>query len=235
MVQLFIYAKDQADVPVLRAYAEEFCRDIDCAFREFAYPMDLLDTLHEEHPEDCAVLFDTDSMELGLEIGRKVYECNPKYRFNLFCPEKGDPEEMFRNGLTYFVNKPYGRDNVMYCMENIKANYMAKYGRIVVLKNKRGTEIFHTAEIIYVTSDKRKVIVHHNEGWNEFYYKLDDIETQLGDSFLRVHQSFVVNMRRIREFVEDGLMLEDETFIPVSRNKHFAAKKRYKEFMASGT
>lgn len=232
MIHLVFYAKFPDDLAVMKNYTDNAFADLSCISECCDYPMDVLDFLNSTRPERCVVFFDTDSISYGLEIAKKVYEINPKYRFILFCEESCDAEKMYAMGVTYFVNKPYLYTNISQCLENTIAFFSDVQNRILTLKKKTGTDVLRFSEINYIMSDKRKAIFCCQHKECEYYYKLDEVEQMLDDSFIRCHQSYIVNMKQIKLFVEEGLMLLDDTFIPISRNKHYPTKRKYMAFIS---
>ena len=57
--------------------------------------------------------------------------------------------------------------------------------------------------------------------------KLSDMEKLLPEYFLRCHQSYLVNMDRIRKFTLDGIVLIDGRVIPVSRARYTETKDKF--------
>ena len=228
------YSEDYENYCNLKSIIEKECFDTEGTYLFFEYKMDLLDYLNVSRPQNCAVFFDTDSLNDALEISEKVSEINPRYRFNLICSETGDVEDLFYKGVSYYIKKPYSEQSVKHCVETINRFFNDQSGKMLTLKTKKGMDVIKLSDIIYVMSDKRKVVFLTENGEKSFYYKLDEIEEMLGESFLRCHQSYIVNMKKIKLFVEDGLTLNDETFVPVSRKKYYSSKKLYLSYISGG-
>lgn len=76
-------------------------------------------------------------------------------------------------------------------------------------------------DILYFESDRRKVTVHTAGGRTDsFYGKLDAVEETLKKhDFVRCHQSFLVNARRITAVRTGSLSLSDGTSLPVSKHR----------------
>ena len=73
-------------------------------------------------------------------------------------------------------------------------------------------------QIYYLESQRRKIIAHMVEDQVEFYGRLDALEELLGPSgFLRCHQSYLVNLRYIRQLGSSSLTLPHNCSLPVSR------------------
>jgi DNA-binding LytR/AlgR family response regulator len=72
-------------------------------------------------------------------------------------------------------------------------------------------------EIVFVEKVLRKTTVHTIREEISTYTKLEDILEILGDGFMRVHFSYIVNKNFIREVHSDGLYLTDGHYVPISR------------------
>lgn len=90
----------------------------------------------------------------------------------------------------------------------------------------------HFEDIFYFTSNGRKCIIVNKRADCEFYSKLDEIEAQLDeDSFVRVHQSYIVNIRCIKSMTKDGLTLNNGLFVPISQRRYSEAKARFMKYL----
>ncbi len=225
MVYMVFYLESPESTESIKHIVEKESSDMFCSFMFFEYKMDLLDYINISRPQNCAVFFETNSIDDSLIISEKINEINPRYRFNLICGEEPDTEELFYRGVSYFIKKPFAERSIRRCVGYVRKFFNDQGGKILNLKSKKGMDVVVLSEIDYVMSDKRKVIFSTENGEKSFYYKLDEIENMLGESFLRCHQSYVVNMKKIKKFVEDGLLLNNGDFIPVSRKKYFSSKK----------
>ncbi|WP_300936164.1 LytTR family DNA-binding domain-containing protein, partial [Faecalibaculum rodentium] len=81
--------------------------------------------------------------------------------------------------------------------------------------------------ILYVERDYRKIIFHMDDGEQvSVYSTMDEVLKDLDDSYLRIHNSYVVQEKAIRELHRDFLKLKDGSLIPVSRTYAAKAKER---------
>lgn len=73
-------------------------------------------------------------------------------------------------------------------------------------------------DILYFEVTLRIITVHHTKGSFEFYSTLARMEEQLyGKGFLRVHKSFLVNMRYIRTVDSYQVVLDNGKSLPVGK------------------
>ncbi len=87
-------------------------------------------------------------------------------------------------------------------------------------------------DIYYFTSNGRKCNIVNKRGDCEFYSKLDEIEQQLiGDSFIRTHQSYIVNVPHIKSLTKNGLTMSNGLFVPISQRRYSEVKSRFMKYL----
>ena len=85
-------------------------------------------------------------------------------------------------------------------------------------------------DILYFESSKRKVFIVTREETFEFYGKLNEIENSLKVckiSFLRVHQSFLVNYKHIKGQSYDFVVMDNEKKISISEDRRKLISEQY--------
>jgi len=110
---------------------------------------------------------------------------------------------------------------------------MKNINETITLKWKNLRWQIEKTDIIYAESYARHVTVHTSDREYEVVGKLCDLCSLLENSgFVRVHQSFVVNIRHIRCFSYNSVTLINGTVVPVSERKRAAALKSYDRFLS---
>lgn len=76
------------------------------------------------------------------------------------------------------------------------------------------------AEILYLESEGEYVRLHLADGSTiTTLFRLKNMEASLPrDSFMRVHRSYIVNLRCIRGYVRGRIFLGDEVYVPIGEN-----------------
>ena len=84
-------------------------------------------------------------------------------------------------------------------------------------------------QILYFESAKKKILLHTAGQEFEFYDSLGRVETQLPDDFIRVHKSYIVNMKKVKkaDYGDMTLYLESDCHVYFSRS----CKQKVKEVM----
>ena len=71
-------------------------------------------------------------------------------------------------------------------------------------------------EIMYFSSDAKKVIIHIKNGEDSFYGKLTDVVYPEED-FICIHKSYIVNRNYVMQFKFDSVILVNSEVLPISR------------------
>lgn len=75
-------------------------------------------------------------------------------------------------------------------------------------------------DIVYLESEGEYVRMHMVDGSTiTTLFRLKNMEVALpSDRFMRVHRSYIVNLRRIRSYVKGRVYLNDEEYVPIGEN-----------------
>jgi len=85
-------------------------------------------------------------------------------------------------------------------------------------------------KIIYFESNKRKVTIVSENGAEEMYGKLNELEEELKNSkihFLRIHQSYLVSYLYVKEVAYDSIVLTDNTKLPISEERRKYIRQKF--------
>lgn len=97
-----------------------------------------------------------------------------------------------------------------------------------------GEKKLYTDRIIYVESRGHKSLFHYMEagaGIYQIYSKLDILEKQLeGHCFLRIHKSYLVNMRHIRKVSNYTVFLDTGEELSVPRSRFQVVKEKFVDY-----
>ena len=76
------------------------------------------------------------------------------------------------------------------------------------------------SDIVYIESEGEYVRIHMADGSSiTSLYRLKNMETTLpAHRFMRVHRSYIVNLRAIKSYVRGRVYLTDDLFVPIGEN-----------------
>lgn len=82
------------------------------------------------------------------------------------------------------------------------------------------TSLIRTAEILYIESEGEYVRLHLADGSSIMtLFRLKNMEAALpADSFMRVHRSFIVNLKQISGYAKGRIFLSESEYIPIGDN-----------------
>ena len=99
---------------------------------------------------------------------------------------------------------------------------------VISVKADYKTQLVKVADIVYLESAGEYVRL-HIEGSSTIttLFRLKNMETSLpADSFLRVHRSYIVNLKRIASYTKGRIVLDNGEYIPLGENY----KERFLEY-----
>lgn len=139
--------------------------------------------------------------------------------------------EIFRANPNNFLLKPIEEEKLYGAIERAGEQILEEINDCFVVTCKGSVFKIKARDILYLESEKRTVILHSRGGDWSVYRKLDDVQQELPDYFLRCHQSYLVNMNEVKSLMPLKLKLSDETEIPISRPKYREAKETFLKFL----
>lgn len=117
----------------------------------------------------------------------------------------------------HYILKPYENQKIMKVLEQAIKELGQNREHYFTLEQKSGTTKIPAKKILAFSSDRRKIIISLEDGNKlEFYGKLDAVETDLPDYFIRCHNRHLVNLNYVTALEKNGCTLRSQSF-PVSR------------------
>lgn len=237
MIKAIIVDDENAAIKSLQWEIENFCKDISVV-DTFTNPIDAISAINYIKP-DC-VFLDIEMPEMdGFQLLEKL-----NYReFDLIITTAYDSYALkaFKENAVDYLLKPVDTDDLIKSVTKIKANKnkntlgnelkdllnnLPKGNQVskIPLPLTGKTIFVKPNDILYCKSEGNYTEIHFNSGKKELISKkIKEIELLINNStFYRVHNSYLVNINYIKEFVKtDGqyIILENNVSIPVSRAK----------------
>ena len=154
----------------------------------------------------------------GMCIAQKLRDISYRGKI-IFCTVSADYAlESYQVYASGYILKPYSLDDIRRTLDRFLPEYQCDS---YLVKQKSRIVYIPLNEIMYVESDNTKCILHRTEDREyNIYKKLGQIETELNDPrFLRCHQSYLVNIRYIREANDVFLLQNGEEVLIRKKSK----------------
>lgn len=170
----------------------------------------------------------------GITLGKKLREIS--YQTLLVYVSGYDQylRQLFETEPFRFLSKPLKKEELFLVLDKAierigrfhRENFTIRFGKNVVNLLCR--------DIIYLESNKRKLIVHCVRGEYEYYHKLDEAEKELAaisTDFVRIHKAYLVNMEHVEAFQYEKLALRDGTILSISEIHRADVRSRFWEYL----
>lgn len=115
-----------------------------------------------------------------------------------------------------FLEKPIQYNILNFFIKQIQDNFNARNSKLRINYN-YNSYIIPNRDIIYIQSDKRLSVIHTTAEKFKTYKKLSDMLDELPDTFIRCHQSFIVNRDYVRNVEGNQFLLSSGNVIPISK------------------
>jgi DNA-binding LytR/AlgR family response regulator len=164
----------------------------------------------------------------GIEVGAYIRNCldNMGMQIIYISGKASYAWQLFRTQPLDFLVKPILQEQVDDIMERA-IRIIKKKNERFEFKNGRDYYYVPMGEIIYLGSEGRKIKVVTAKERFEFYGKLKDVNNNLNEDFVMIHQSSIVNRNYIFRYAYDTIELIDGTILTIS----IPYRKRIREIL----
>lgn len=139
--------------------------------------------------------------------------------------------DIFRVNPSHLLLKPIEPERLKEALEKVQHQLKDEEQECYVVSFKGNLFKLRARDILYFESEKRTVILHaRNDSWT-IYRKLDEVQQELPEYFLRCHQSYLVNMNEIRCMKPLKIELYNGEEIPISRPKYKETKEQFLAYL----
>ncbi len=136
--------------------------------------------------------------------------------------------------VVQYLIKPIGREELEKLLDKVEKIFIKNKEKTLGYSWRRASGVIPYGKILYISSKEHVLSIHCTDGRvQESIGKISDLEQQIcGDTFLRCHQSFIVNVYHIREIAGMDLVLAEKgEKVPVSRRYYATVQERYRKLL----
>lgn len=166
----------------------------------------------------------------GIEVAKKMQANNPKLKVIYMTAYSQYSEEIFQTRPSYLLLKPIKKEKIKESFQKaLKEERNIEGVKTFSIKGK----IFNIKmnNIKYIESDKRIAIIHEVDIKRKIYAKLNELEEILPSQFVRCHQSYIINLEKVRELNAHEFVLNTGERIPVSQLKYKETKNSFLQYL----
>ena len=186
----------------------------------------IMDICHEFNP----ALLKTKERQEGIDCAYELYQRYPELQIIYMTEDaKKYSQHIFLKpvNLLGYLTKPVDLIILKKLLEIAKEKQKQNDEKRVTIMCRNHKQIFYLDEILYLESRAHRTMIHTYEGEEVCRDKISDLEQRMGDTFVRCHQSFLVNMKYIRRIENESFKLENGEEISISKRRYVETKNRY--------
>jgi len=149
------------------------------------------------------------SERAGLDWVRSEIESRRSLMFVLATAFENHAVEAFELGVIDYLLKPFSEERVNQCLHRVRArlpvNTNQDYGKLRIVSRRKKSLVFLEPEEIWAFEAADRMTFAHTElGSFDLDLSLSAIEASFGRTFMRVHRSWLVNLKHVKELERDG-------------------------------
>lgn len=165
----------------------------------------------------------------GIDVGKFIRNGDDYMTHIVYVSSRQEyAMQLFRLQPLDFLIKPVNREQVREVLE--RSMRQRAQGKALFEYRKGG--IFcqvSCRDILYFTSNDKKVNLVTKDGVHDFYGKLKAVMGKLPASFLMIHQSYIINSDYVAEYTYEMIKMQDGTLLNISKPYRKSVRSSIKE------
>lgn len=164
----------------------------------------------------------------GIQVARNLLRFLPSAQIIFVSGYDDYYLDVYEVEHIYFIKKPLQDDIVSKALSRALDKIEKDRDDIFGFTSNSRTTLMPLKQIMYFEKEKRKILVYTVDGkCHEYYGKMEELLTQLNESFIRCHNSYVINISKIIGLQRDKFLVSGDREIPISRHYYKEAKQKF--------
>lgn len=155
----------------------------------------------------------------GVLLAKRLKQVDPMIRVIFLAGKDDDVSDIFGAEPSGLLMRPFQKEKVRDAFSRAEGGLQELAQEYLQLKNREHLLRVPLADIFYIESDRRYLLVHQRNGVEQMRMKLSELQEQLPAYFVRCHQSYMVNLHMMEQMTDQNITLMDGTCIPISRSR----------------
>lgn len=220
--KIIVYSKQIEGAQALQALMRQGAPhgEIHC-FLEESNLLDHLNYINAGTVDMQPILFDMNVTDKdNSHLAKKIISHYPQIPIVLVANRKSYMHLLFDNQKRKFISPPISYEKVAEALEAVTQKFVdRRKPDIFAIQKRDRTMLVPCEEVLYCESIKRVVRFHTREEIYSAYTKLCVIERAAPNYFIRCHQSYLVNIRHIKQIGKSDIELTNGKTIPISQRR----------------
>lgn len=189
----------------------------------------------EKHPGEIDLLFlDVEMDEMnGMEAAMEIRKFNQDIIIVFVTGYTDYVFDGYKVGALDYIIKPASTDRLKQLVNRVRATVAEQSDDYYSFQNIDGTFKLSLRDILYFYSDRRLIYVVTAGKEYFFYDKMNNVAAQLSDNFVRVHQRYLVNGKKVDQ-IKSSAVVVSSIELPISRALKEDATRALANIMLGG-
>lgn len=164
----------------------------------------------------------------GIDVGCKIHKDYPDLKI-VFLTGFDDLyyEKIFSEFQPYgFITKPIQYNILNFFVKKIELEYTQENKLLEFVSDYKEFKV-PMKNIMFLQSKKRICEIVTEKEIFEAYLKISDVEMLLTDSFVRCHQSYIVNFKFAKRLENHQIIMKNNESIPISKKYYAKVKEAF--------
>lgn len=196
---------------------------------------DALEFYVADHPNESNIVILDIKLgdDNGIRAAEKVLQYQPNSQIIFISGYDGYFLDVYDVDHVYLLRKPVDKMHLEKALNRAGKKLHDLKVSTLSVSNKQGTHNIPFNEIIFFENERRRVHVHTIESKITFYGRFDDLTDRLDSRFIRCHNSYIVNMARVREMRNKKFIFDGDMVVPISKTYYAQVREDFMSYVGS--
>ncbi|MDR2568666.1 MAG: LytTR family DNA-binding domain-containing protein [Oscillospiraceae bacterium] len=137
--------------------------------------------------------------------------------------------EGYEVSALHYLLKPINQDK-LYAVLNKAYSYLIKADESIILETENGQAKLFCNDIIYAEAFYHYTVIQTRDNSYKAKLYISELENMLNSGFCRVHRSYLVGLKHIRQITKTEIVMDNNKKIPLSRRRYNDVNKAFINF-----
>jgi len=167
----------------------------------------------------------------GMKTAEKMRQADPNFALVFITSSENHAVNAFTLRANGYVTKPIMKEPLAAALLQCRSVFLRNARFVEVTSNRQNIRI-PIIKIYYIEVYNHDVLFHTLDGVIKTSTPLNRIEIEVGGTFLRCHRSYLVNMNYVTDIGEQGVVMSDNTIVPLRQQGRAEIREAYADFIS---
>lgn len=153
----------------------------------------------------------------GMTVAKQLRKKDTSYQLIFVTSHPDFVFQGYEVSALNYILKPYKREKINKILQIALERLNLETEQFYLIEQRGRSLRLSLNKVKYFLSERRYIHAITDTEKHTFYGKLEEVESQLPDHFVRIHNRYLVNLKYI-EAIEGNFIRCEEEFLPISRS-----------------